>query len=41
MKKRNLRKSDKLVSSMATIIRLPEAQTGSAYHSQKRVKTKK
>lgn len=41
MLKRNLPKSDKLVSSMATIIRLPEAQTGSAYHSRKRAKTKK
>ena len=41
MKKRNLRKSDKLVSSMATIIRLPDAQAGSAYHSQKRAKTQK
>ena len=41
MLKRNLPKSDKLVSSMATMVRLPEAQSGTSYHSRKRASIKK
>lgn len=40
LKKRGLRESGKIAEAMSTIIRLPEAQTGTVYHSKKEKKQK-
>ena len=38
MKKRNIKTSGRLANAIATIVRLPEAQTGTVFHSKREKK---